>query len=87
MHSIRSLACCLRPIWLNHWLGSYPAVIQLGDRPVIRTGGLTAWTGKVRGSLVRLDDKDGKLVFDLLQKQSEGGEIYALDTGRFYSNY
>jgi hypothetical protein len=41
--------------------------------------GSTAWTGKVRGSLVRLDDKDGKLLFDLLQKQSVGGEIYALD--------
>ena len=41
--------------------------------------GSTAWTGKVRGSLVRLDDKDGKLLFDLLQKQSGGGETYALD--------
>ena len=41
--------------------------------------GSTAWTGKVRGSLVRLDDKDGKLLFELLQKQSMGGETYALD--------
>lgn len=41
--------------------------------------GSTAWTGKVRGSLVRLDDKDGKLLLDLLQRQSAGGETYALD--------
>ena len=41
--------------------------------------GSTAWTGKVRGSLVRLDDKDGKLLFDLLQRQAAGGETYALD--------
>jgi hypothetical protein len=41
--------------------------------------GSTAWTGKVRGSLVRLDDNDGKLLFDLLQKQSVGGATYALD--------
>jgi hypothetical protein len=41
--------------------------------------GSIAWTGKVRGSLVRLDDEDGKLLFDLLWKQSVGGETYALD--------
>jgi hypothetical protein len=41
--------------------------------------GSIAWTGKVRGSLVRLDDEDGKLLFDLLRKQSVGGETYALD--------
>jgi len=41
--------------------------------------GSIAWTGKVRGSLVRLDDNDGKLLFDLLQKQSVGGDTYALD--------
>jgi hypothetical protein len=41
--------------------------------------GSIAWTGKVRGSLVRLDDEDGKLLFDLLRKQSVGGETYPLD--------
>ena len=41
--------------------------------------GSIAWTGKVRGSLVRLDDEDGKLLFDLLRNQSAGGETYALD--------
>ena len=41
--------------------------------------GSIAWTGKVRGSLVRLDDNDGKLLFDLLRKQSAGGDTYALD--------
>jgi hypothetical protein len=41
--------------------------------------GSIAWTGKVRGSLVRLDDEDGKLLFELLRKQSVGGETYLLD--------
>ncbi|OGP26912.1 MAG: hypothetical protein A2038_11045 [Deltaproteobacteria bacterium GWA2_57_13] len=40
--------------------------------------GSTAWTGKVRGSLVRLEDRDGKFLAEKLQVQSKGGTIYVL---------
>lgn len=38
-----------------------------------------AWTGKVRGSLVRLDDRDGKFLAERLTAQSDGGKSYPLD--------
>lgn len=41
--------------------------------------GSTAWTGKVRGSLVRLDDRDGKFLCDTLQAQAVDGRPYPLD--------
>jgi hypothetical protein len=41
--------------------------------------GSTAWTGKVRGSLVRLDDADGKFLCQALQAQATEGRLYALD--------
>jgi hypothetical protein len=37
-----------------------------------------AWTGKVRGSLVKLDDADGKFLFDLLTAQSKEKRPYPL---------
>jgi hypothetical protein len=39
----------------------------------------TAWTGKVRGSLVQLDDGDGALLTRLLSAQASAPAIYALD--------
>ena len=41
--------------------------------------GSTAWTGKVRGSLVRLDDSDGKFLADTLIAQANGGRVYPLE--------
>jgi hypothetical protein len=41
--------------------------------------GSTGWTGKVRGSLVRLDDWDGKFLFETLTAQSSRGQAYPLD--------
>ena len=41
--------------------------------------GSGAWTGKVRGSLVRLDSRDGKFLAEALTAQSVGGTIYPLD--------
>jgi hypothetical protein len=41
--------------------------------------GSIAWTGKVRGSLVRLDDRDGKFLAEQLTAQSVGGRLYPLD--------
>ena len=41
--------------------------------------GSTGWTGKVRGSLVRLDDEDGKLLADALLTQAKVQSIYPLD--------
>ena len=38
----------------------------------LETGSI-AWTGKVRGSLVRLDDNDGKFLADKLTAQAAGG--------------
>jgi hypothetical protein len=40
--------------------------------------GSTAWTGKVRGSLVRLEDRDGEFLAEILKRQSDGGKTYAL---------
>jgi hypothetical protein len=41
--------------------------------------GSIAWTGKVRGSLVRLDERDGKFLSELLQRQAGKGKVYPLD--------
>ena len=41
--------------------------------------GSIAWTGKVRGSLVRLDDRDGKFLADKLTAQSTQAKAYPLD--------
>jgi len=40
--------------------------------------GSTAWTGKVRGSLVRLDEADGKFLAEKLYGQSERGKTYPI---------
>lgn len=37
------------------------------------------WTGKVRGSLVRLDDADGKFLAQELREQASVGKAYPLD--------
>jgi hypothetical protein len=39
----------------------------------------TAWTGKVRGSLVRLDDKDGDLIANAILEQAKNPKNYPLD--------
>lgn len=41
--------------------------------------GSIGWTGKVRGSLVRLDDRDGKFLAELLEAQARQGKVYPLD--------
>jgi hypothetical protein len=41
--------------------------------------GSIAWTGKARGSLVRLDNRDGKFLAEVLTAQSVGGRVYPLD--------
>ena len=41
--------------------------------------GSIAWTGKVRGSLVRPLDRDGKFLAEQLTAQSIGGRLYPLD--------
>jgi hypothetical protein len=41
--------------------------------------GSIAWTGKVRGSLVRLDNRDGQFLAEKLTAQSVGGRPYPLD--------
>ena len=41
--------------------------------------GSIAWTGKARGSLVRLDNRDGKFLAEKLTAQSIGGRLYPLD--------
>ncbi len=40
----------------------------------------TAWTGKVRGSLVALSDADGEFLESLLARQATAGQEYALDS-------
>ena len=41
--------------------------------------GSLAWTGKVRGSLVRLDDQDGKFLAEKLTAQAASGETYPIN--------
>lgn len=41
--------------------------------------GSIVWTGKVRGSLVRLDDADGKFLAEKLRQQALVGKAYPLD--------
>lgn len=41
--------------------------------------GSIGWTGKVRGSLVRLDDRDGTFLAEKLRAQSAEGKAYPLD--------
>jgi hypothetical protein len=40
--------------------------------------GSLGWTGKVRGSLVRLDDQDGGFLTEKLNSQAAGGKTYPL---------
>ncbi len=39
----------------------------------------SSWTGKVRGSLVHLDDADGAFLEALIREQLDGGEAYPVD--------
>ena len=41
--------------------------------------GSIAWTGKVRGSLVRLDDRDGKFLSEKLTSQTQEGKLYPIE--------
>jgi hypothetical protein len=41
--------------------------------------GSIAWTGKVRGSLVKLDDRDGQFLADEMAAQANAPATYALD--------
>jgi len=41
--------------------------------------GTSTWTGKIRSSLVPIDEPDGQLIESLLKKQSEGGPSYEFD--------
>lgn len=41
--------------------------------------GSIAWTGKVRGSLVKLDEKDAKFLAEALADQAEAPKTFALD--------
>jgi hypothetical protein len=40
--------------------------------------GSLSWTGKVRGSLVRLDNSDGALIAERLSAQAIAGDVYSL---------
>ncbi len=41
--------------------------------------GSIGWTGKVRGSLVRLEDRDGRFLAELLEKHVSQGKVYPFD--------
>jgi len=43
----------------------------------------SAWTGKLRGSLVRLSDDDGKIIETAILSQLEGGEKYPVDAEEY----
>lgn len=39
----------------------------------------SAWTGKIRASLVALDEPDGRFLEELIARQADGGQSYPLD--------
>lgn len=43
----------------------------------------SSWTGKLRGSLVQLDDADGFFLESLIRGQVDGGETYPVDPNEF----
>lgn len=43
----------------------------------------SSWTGKLRGSLVQLDDSDGAFLEGLIHSQIKGGELYPVDPNEF----
>jgi len=43
----------------------------------------TAWTGKVRTSLVHLPDADGRFLESLLRKQASAGRSHPVDLARY----
>jgi len=43
----------------------------------------STWTGKLRGSLVRIDDQDGAFLERSLRSQSLGGQAYPVDPGEY----
>jgi len=43
----------------------------------------SSWTGKLRGSLVQLDDADGAFLESLIQGQVKGGATYPVDPNEF----
>ena len=43
----------------------------------------STWTGKLRGSLVRLDDVDGAFLERLIREQIDDGETYPVDPDEF----
>lgn len=43
----------------------------------------SSWTGKLRGSLVQLDDADGLFLESLIRSQVEGGQTYPVDPNEF----
>jgi predicted RNA-binding protein len=45
--------------------------------------GSSTWTGKIRSSLVRISDVDGKLIEDALQAQEAGGTVFEVDEQQY----
>ena len=45
--------------------------------------GASTWTGKIRSSLMQLDDADGKFIEDLLIRQQNDGNLYPVDRGEY----
>lgn len=43
----------------------------------------TAWTGKVRGSLVQLDERDGEFLENTLKRQVNEGALYPIDKEKY----
>ena len=71
----------VRPtVWLGHRQGHSRFTTTRSGLALSFTRGLEkgslAWTGKVRGSLVRLDDQDGIFLTEKLTAQTTGGKSY-----------
>src|ERR1039458_257384 len=45
--------------------------------------GASTWTGKIRSSLMQLDDADGKFIEDLLIRQQNDGNLYPVDRDEY----
>ncbi|MDO8434405.1 MAG: EVE domain-containing protein [Candidatus Binatus sp.] len=45
--------------------------------------GVSTWTGKIRSSLVQLDDADGKFIEEMLIRQQNDGNLYPVDRDEY----
>ncbi|CAN5685244.1 hypothetical protein BH23GEM9_BH23GEM9_13920 [soil metagenome] len=73
-------------IWLPKERGIPIHEDEIWDRLSFTKGqdrGSSTWTGKIRSSLVRIPDSDGRLIESILQRQQDGGQVYEVNEQQY----